>query len=325
MKYYIFLSILFFKTAIATATTTDSSKIQYYYLKNGFILGYQKPRPMQFLKNIPYNFVDCIKKNSNPAGAIALTSVAISTLLLIPADQDIINSSQQFGRFLNLDRKSSFKNISPFKFAEISIPKNTNSWFYYFGDGLAHTPITASFLLYGLLKKDNRALQTGLQLMEGYLVMGTLTQLIKHSTGRESPFRASKPGGRWHFFPNQKDYHNSVPTYDAFPSGHLATIMVALTVISENYPDKLFIKPLGYSILSLCAYSMLNNGVHWASDYPLSLAMGYFYGKYLVNRYRTTQKQKNLSLKMTKTRNKIHFYPAFYPAGLGFSFRYSIY
>jgi len=39
-----------------------------------------------------------------------------------------------------------------------------------------------------------------------------------------------------------------------------------------------FIKPLGYSLMTILAFQMLNNGVHWASDYPLALAMGYSLG-----------------------------------------------
>jgi hypothetical protein len=29
---------------------------------------------------------------------------------------------------------------------------------------------------------------------------------------------------------------------------------------------------------------MINNGVHWASDFPLGFALGYGYGKYIAKK-----------------------------------------
>ena len=39
--------------------------------------------------------------------------------------------------------------------------------------------------------------------------------------------------------------------------------------------------------MGLLGYSMLNNGVHWASDYPLGIALGYAFGKLAVRNGRT--------------------------------------
>ena len=38
-----------------------------------------------------------------------------------------------------------------------------------------------------------------------------------------------------------------------------------------------------WNIMTLLGLQMMNNGVHWASDYPLSIAMGYYLGKIAVN------------------------------------------
>ena len=35
--------------------------------------------------------------------------------------------------------------------------------------------------------------------------------------------------------------------------------------------------------MSLLGFQMMNNGVHWISDYPLSIAMGYYLGKIAVD------------------------------------------
>ena len=69
-----------------------------------------------------------------------------------------------------------------------------------------------------------------------------------------------------------------------FPSGHLATAMATITILAGNYPDNKYIKPVGYSLMGLLGYAMLNNGVHWISDYPLAIAIGYTCGKIVSSR-----------------------------------------
>ncbi|HEX8658769.1 MAG TPA: hypothetical protein VF690_14595, partial [Hymenobacter sp.] len=66
-----------------------------------------------------------------------------------------------------------------------------------------------------------------------------------------------------------------------------ATAMATVTVIADNYPEYRFIRPLGYSLMGLLSYSMLNNGVHWASDYPIGIALGYAFAKIAVRSGRT--------------------------------------
>ena len=39
--------------------------------------------------------------------------------------------------------------------------------------------------------------------------------------------------------------------------------------------------------MGLLGYAMLNNGVHWASDYPVGIALGYAFAKIAVRNGRT--------------------------------------
>ena len=66
-------------------------------------------------------------------------------------------------------------------------------------------------------------------------------------------------------------------------------------ILAENYPKKKWIKPVGYSVMSVVGISMINNGVHWASDYPLGIAVGYIFGKMTVkmNRLVRGETRKN--------------------------------
>ena len=166
---------------------------------------------------------------------------------------------------------------------------------YFLGDGITHATIALGFFSYGAIAKNYRALQTGSQIAETMLASGIVVQILKHITGRESPFASTSPGGVWRVFPNQSDYANHVPHYDAYPSGHIATAVGTVTVIAENYPEHKLIKPIGYSLCGLLAFAMMNNGVHWASDYPLGIALGYGFAKAAVAHGRTEIKKDDLS------------------------------
>ena len=123
---------------------------------------------------------------------------------------------------------------------------------------------------------------------EGLIATGIVTELMKNISGRETPERASGKGGVWRMFPGLGNYIKRRPTYDAFPSGHLATSAMALAVLTENYPDNAYIKPVGYTLLAGLCFLMFNNGVHWAGDYPLGFAVGYGLGKAIAGHGRAS-------------------------------------
>jgi membrane-associated phospholipid phosphatase len=153
-----------------------------------------------------------------------------------------------------------------------------SDFFQYMGDGTPQFGLAAGFAAYGLATKDNRALRTGSQTVEAILSCGIVIQVLKHATGRESPFVSTVPGGKWDLLPNQIEYHRHVPRYDAYPSGHIATALATVTVVAENYPEWWWVRPLGYTIVGAIGVSMANTGIHWYSDYPLGLALGYTFG-----------------------------------------------
>jgi membrane-associated PAP2 superfamily phosphatase len=146
------------------------------------------------------------------------------------------------------------------------------------GDGRTQFGMAGAFGLYGLVTSDERALRTGSQIVQAVLSSGTVVQVLKHITGRQSPYVSSERGGAWVFFPNQIDYHKRVPYYDAFPSGHIATSTATVVVIAENYPDSKWIRPVGFTIVGLIGIGMAGTGIHWYSDYPLGIALGYIFG-----------------------------------------------
>jgi membrane-associated phospholipid phosphatase len=147
-----------------------------------------------------------------------------------------------------------------------------------FGDGRTQFGMAFSFAAYGLIADDARAVRTASQIVQAVLASGAVVQVMKHITGRQTPNTATTATGTWTFFPNQIEYAKHVSSYDAFPSGHVTTTLAAITVIAENYPEVWWIKPLGYTFTALVAFGMVGTGIHWYSDYPLAVVLGYTFG-----------------------------------------------
>lgn len=217
------------------------------------------PKWYDMITNLPHDMVKFYNKDIRLEKAPIYLGIAAITTGLILIDDKMWRASNKF------------YNQSQFN-------KNISDLFVEVGDGKAQFGIAGAFAIYGWISKDKLALTTASEVVEAVLATGAVVQLLKHITGRQSPFVSSKPGGVWKFFPNQIDYHKHVPFYDAFPSGHLATSLAAFTVIAKNYPKANWIRPVTYTITAMLAVSMVNQGIHWYSDYPLAMFLGYEFG-----------------------------------------------
>ncbi|ALW85138.1 hypothetical protein AUC43_08555 [Hymenobacter sedentarius] len=276
-------------------TRNAQGRISDYTVAPGVTWHYEKPRPFSWLLHIPRDLGQFPGYAFRKDNARTFMGLAVSSLVLWTADQAITDAAQQFGRYVGLKEASTQKTLVyiPFHIGtanlpfEFNVPDNLNSSFYFLGDGWTHLTVASSFWIYGGIKKDNRALRTSSELGEAIFSTGLVIQTLKRLTGRQSPYVATKDRGEWHLFPSYDRYQHFVPNYDAFPTGHLATAMATITVIADNYPEYHFIRPLGYSLMGLLGYSMLNNGVHWASDYPIGIALGYAFAKIAVRNGRT--------------------------------------
>lgn len=246
---------------------------------------YTEPAPS--FSELPYTIWDDLGifvKRIDPAENYKfLLGLTAGTLILVKYDQDILDASQDFARRIGLisDTKTGRegRDVIDLSFGgldiPIRIPKNTNAAMYFIGDGITHIAIAGSLSIYGMSNDDFRATNTASQIMESALVSGTVVQILKRITGRQSPYHSTQDGGEWDFLPSFSDYASDVPNYDAFPSGHISTAMATTTVLAYNYPEHTYIKPLGYTLMGLLSWAMLNNGVHWASDYPAGIAIGW--------------------------------------------------
>lgn len=268
----------------ARETAKDSASGVYYRIDANSYAYYEKPRMYSFLVNAPSDVLDWLKDSFQQKNALTIAGLAVATGGLLAIDQDIIRMSRDIGHSLHISGDSDMGRVTPG--SPIQYPKDLGTALYYLGDGMIPISITAGMFSYGMIASDVRSLQTSSQLAEGLLSVAIVVQAIKRTTGRETPGHATASGGKWRFFPSFKEFATNTPKYDAFPSGHLATGMMTVTVLADNYPEYTLIRPIGYSLLTALGFQMMNNRVHWASDYPLAIAIGYGLGKVAVSRGR---------------------------------------
>jgi hypothetical protein len=222
----------------------------------------------------------------------ALAAVAASTVALIAADEPVLAESRRFARRVGLppNHPSANLRIGPLK---QPFPTTLGSGLYFLGDGMTSVFVASGFAIRGSVADDRRAHRTASEVIESLLASGTVTQVLKHVAGRQTPSEATVPRGRWRPFPKLSDYSKNVPAYDAFPSGHLASTMATITVVALNYPEHRYIWPVGSAAMGVLSFAMVNNGVHWASDYPLALAIGGVVGRTVVTRGRSVIRTPN--------------------------------
>ncbi len=242
---------------------------------------FEKPGPFDFVTDFPRSLKEGWEFSFNTKAATIWTwgGVIASSVVFYVYDEKIYKHAKILGNKLGLGNDDHTKPMVTVGSVNIFRgPTDFGSTMYFIGDGWLQTSIAASFAITGAMTSDNRALQTGSQIMNSLVTASIPTQFLKRATGREDPNRASRYRGRWRpFSPN---YSKDVSAYDAVPSGHLMAATSTFTVIDSNYPEyRSVIRPVGFTLLTLLSFQMVNIGVHWISDYPLGLAFGYVFGK----------------------------------------------
>jgi len=308
------LGLLLFTWYYSFGQAKDSLllNVQDYSVNDSITYSFSKPKFWDMIRYIPADLVAfssfTVQKENLKWDALVLGP----TVALLPYDQKIINDSEQLGERLGgWDEQAQYEKIGGVLNV---IPKNIPSAIYYIGNG--GTTILLSGIFYGIGKigpVDYRALNTSSELIEVLLSVGVTTQALKRITGRESPIAATSSGGKWTPFPSLPAFQNHTPSYDAMPSGHMATYIATVVVIATNYPEIKWIKPVGYGLGAVIAFNMMSGKVHWASDYPIAFVIGYVMGKNVANRrilkknnLRNSIDQKKTSFKMRYHYNQIH-------------------
>lgn len=285
-------------------TKLDTLNQQVYRVSNTERFIYTKTKFSDLYKKIPTNIWSTAKDMvSSSVYPYSIAAVG-ATAALVPADPFLTRNARSLGIQMGFEYDHSYKKLGPLEI----IPSNINTTLYFLGNGTAVMLMGAGFATYGFIAKDYRAQSVSTQLVQSIIVSGVFSQTLKRITGRESPFITLGEGrehSAWHWFPSFSAYQKDTSRYDAVPSGHLTTGLAAWTVIAENYPEYRWIKPLGYTVLGLMCFEMVQSGVHWTSDYPIAILFGYLIGKNIAKN--AIKKERNQSLSENKTQYKVGF------------------
>jgi membrane-associated phospholipid phosphatase len=154
------------------------------------------------------------------------------------------------------------------------------------GDGAFSIGLFGGFLGYGFVFKSDKAFEVGKIGIESFLLAGITVQLLKQLCGRERPINVTREGGFWYgsfaYFNKHKGGGKGLASFDAFPSGHTATVFAAATTISDFYTAP-WVSYTCYSLASVVAISRVMERTHWISDCFVGAIIGY-YGTKLVEK-----------------------------------------
>jgi hypothetical protein len=219
-------------------------------------------------------------RDALPGWALVLGSTGV----LYHYDPDILQGVQNDGRRWGLSQSEKTKTVLSIGSSPVlRLPSDAESAMYFLGDGWIDIVAAGAFFTTGALADAPRPYNTSLELVHGLLLTLVFDQTTKRMTGRESPSARTTERGAWRPFTNEKTYHSNTSKYDAMPSGHIMTSALAFTIIRSNYPEyDQILLPFECVYLTALGFAMVNNEVHWASDYPLGIAMGYMIGKAAV-------------------------------------------
>ncbi len=268
MKTYFLFFLLFPLFALAEPLETQEKRLSF----------------IDVFTKIPDTSVSALEssfsRDALPGWGIVLGSTAVTYYY----DENLYRYSQKLGRDWGIGNEDNTKPaVQAFGVPLLRVPTDTGSTLYFLGDGWLHMGIAGSFLGAGYAKDQTYEVNTGYMLIHGLFVATIFNQALKRSFGRESPEVKTSERGAWNMFPSFEDYNSKTASFDGMPSGHVMASTVTFTVLSERYPKyKVPLYWTGGVWLTALSFQMMNNGVHWASDYPLGIAMGWVFGQAAV-------------------------------------------
>lgn len=183
--------------------------------------------------------------------------LAASTFAIMYIDEDVrsfMQSNQGFG------------NSIPMKFGTL------------YGEPVFSTGLGLVFLLHGISKNNNANERLGFEILQSFIYTGSFTAFAKYLFGRERPYSAKTA-----FEFNPLSFKNG--DFVSFFSGHTSTAFSLSTVFAENAETTTW-KIISYIPAFVTGFSRIYHNKHWTSDVFLGAAVGYFIGKFVVDRHK---------------------------------------
>jgi membrane-associated phospholipid phosphatase len=157
--------------------------------------------------------------------------------------------------------------------------------------------VGGSLFAYGKIKGDDQAVGASFAVLQSSLIAFVYNSFLKAITGRPHP--------DWR---NNDDMLGLSKTFRfgfvrggifwGWPSGHTSSTMAVISALTNFYPDKSWLKIVGYSYVAymIFAVSSLNRGgMHWFSDAIAAAFMSYAIGSTVGKFYRSKFQQGSAS------------------------------
>ena len=167
--------------------------------------------------------------------------------------------------------------------------------------------IGGSLFAYGKIKKDDEAVGASYAVLQSTIIAFSYNSLLKAITGRPNP--------DWRHTENMSALSKTFRfgflrggVFWGWPSGHTSSTMAVVSALTSFYPDKTWLKVVGYSYVAymvLGVSSLNRGGMHWFSDAIaaslMSYAIGSTVGKYYRSKFgtdNTTVNYLNLAISL---------------------------
>ena len=128
--------------------------------------------------------------------------------------------------------------------------------------------VPGAFLAFGKLGGNEHMVDTGEKGFQAAIYSTVVMQALKALTNRTRPL----DGGNGSFFNGGS----------SFPSGHSMEAWALAKVISDEYPNKRFVKIGMYSFATAISLSRITSEHHYASDVLVGSALGYMIGNFVM-------------------------------------------
>jgi hypothetical protein len=132
------------------------------------------------------------------------------------------------------------------------------------------TPV--ALIVIGRLTQNQRTTHAGSVTLQAVLHSGVIVQALKFATNRERPDKTQGAGGFW-------DGGKS------FPSGHAMTSWAFASAMSDQFPDKKWIRFSSYAMASAVSISRVSGQNHYSSDVLVGAALGWLVGHYVSRQH----------------------------------------
>ena len=143
----------------------------------------------------------------------------------------------------------------------------------YLGQSYTLLPIAAGFYFIGTATGSDHFREAGLLSFETVADVSLISLAIKSITNRERPLEHA---GNGEFEASAGARYNS-----SFPSGHAIATFAMASILTHEYPHKLWLKILVYSYAGGVLGARLVANQHFPGDVLAGAAIGWFTGDYV--------------------------------------------